>query len=183
MSRSEVSASRTPSSSTARRHREAGVRARHAARLMAAARPATPARSQSPSRACCAVPGSTCRPARRSRSVRRSLAPASTDRDTTFWAGRATLVRRPEDHDLYDRAFAVFWEHARADDLAALEEEPLEITLAIDTRRGRRRAIAARIGRGVGRPDDRTALQHDRGAASQGLRRLLTTTSWSRRNS
>ena len=54
------------------------------------------------------------------------------DRDTTFWAGRTTLVRRPEDHDLYDRAFAVFWEHARVNDLAGLEEEPLEITLAVD---------------------------------------------------
>jgi uncharacterized protein with von Willebrand factor type A (vWA) domain len=55
------------------------------------------------------------------------------DRDTTYWAGRATLVRRPEDHELYDRAFAVFWEHARADDLAVLEEQPLEITLAVDS--------------------------------------------------
>ena len=55
------------------------------------------------------------------------------DRDTTYWAGRATLVRRPEDHDLYDRAFAVFWEHARADELAALDEQPLEITLAVDS--------------------------------------------------
>jgi len=54
------------------------------------------------------------------------------DRDTTYWAGRATLVRRPEDHDLYNRAFAVFWEHARSDDLAAIEEQVLEITLAID---------------------------------------------------
>jgi uncharacterized protein with von Willebrand factor type A (vWA) domain len=55
------------------------------------------------------------------------------DRDTTYWAGRATLVRRPEDHELFDRAFAVFWEHARADDLAVLEEQPLEITLAVDS--------------------------------------------------
>ena len=55
------------------------------------------------------------------------------DRDTTYWAGRATLVRRPEDHELYDRAFAVFWEHARADELATLEEQPLEITLAVDS--------------------------------------------------
>jgi len=54
------------------------------------------------------------------------------DRDSTYWAGRATLVRRPEDHELYDRAFAVFWEHARADDLASLEEQLLEITLAVD---------------------------------------------------
>ena len=54
------------------------------------------------------------------------------DRDMTYWAGRATLVRRPEDHELYDRAFAVFWQHARADDLASLEEQLLEITLAVD---------------------------------------------------
>ena len=54
------------------------------------------------------------------------------DRDTTYWAGRATLVRRPEDHELYDRAFAVFWEHARADDDTTLEEQLLEITLAVD---------------------------------------------------
>ncbi len=39
------------------------------------------------------------------------------DRDTTYWAGRATLVRRPEDQQLFDRAFAVFWEHARAGDI------------------------------------------------------------------
>ena len=32
------------------------------------------------------------------------------DRDNTYWAGRATLVRRPEDHETYDRAFKVFWE-------------------------------------------------------------------------
>jgi uncharacterized protein with von Willebrand factor type A (vWA) domain len=54
-------------------------------------------------------------------------------RDTTYWAGRATLVRRPEDRELYDRAFAVFWEHAVAGDVEEIDEEPLEITLAIDT--------------------------------------------------
>ena len=26
-----------------------------------------------------------------------------------YWAGRATLVRRPEDVAMYDRAFAAFW--------------------------------------------------------------------------
>ena len=36
------------------------------------------------------------------------------DRDTTYWAGRATLVRRPEDIDLFDRAFAVFFEGRRS---------------------------------------------------------------------
>ena len=54
------------------------------------------------------------------------------DRDTTFWAGRTTLVRRPEDHDLFDRAFTVFWEHAAAGRLDSFEDEPLHITLAVD---------------------------------------------------
>jgi uncharacterized protein with von Willebrand factor type A (vWA) domain len=54
------------------------------------------------------------------------------DRDTTFWAGRATLVRKPEDHALYDRAFRVFWDHASA--LVGLqpEDETIDLTLAID---------------------------------------------------
>jgi uncharacterized protein with von Willebrand factor type A (vWA) domain len=31
-------------------------------------------------------------------------------RDAVYWAGRATLVRRPEDLEAYDAAFADFWE-------------------------------------------------------------------------
>ena len=31
------------------------------------------------------------------------------DADAAYWAGRATLVRNPEDIPVYDRAFAVFW--------------------------------------------------------------------------
>ena len=31
------------------------------------------------------------------------------DRDTVYWAGRATLVHRPEDIPTYDAAFRVFW--------------------------------------------------------------------------
>ena len=31
-------------------------------------------------------------------------------RDGVYWAGRATLVRRPEDVDTYDRAFGAWWE-------------------------------------------------------------------------
>ena len=54
------------------------------------------------------------------------------DRDTVFWAGRATLVRRPEDHELYDRAFRVFWEHATGSGEPAPEDEPLQLTLVID---------------------------------------------------
>jgi uncharacterized protein with von Willebrand factor type A (vWA) domain len=30
-------------------------------------------------------------------------------RTSVYWAGRATLVRRPEDHVAYDRAFDAFW--------------------------------------------------------------------------
>lgn len=53
------------------------------------------------------------------------------DRDTTYWVGRTTLVRRPEDREVYDRAFRVFWEHATGASAEA-DEEPLHITLAID---------------------------------------------------
>ena len=31
-------------------------------------------------------------------------------RDDVYWAGRATLVSEPEDHQVYDMAFAAFWE-------------------------------------------------------------------------
>ena len=54
------------------------------------------------------------------------------ERDTTYWAGRATLVQRPEDHDLYDRAFAVFWEHAVADDPVGDDDDTVPITLVVD---------------------------------------------------
>lgn len=36
------------------------------------------------------------------------------ERDRVYWAGRATLVRRPEDIEVYDRAFAVFWDRREA---------------------------------------------------------------------
>ncbi len=53
-------------------------------------------------------------------------------RDAVFWAGRSTLVRRPEDLRVYDRAFAVFWEqHGGGTDDGA-PEEPLTITIAMD---------------------------------------------------
>jgi uncharacterized protein len=53
-------------------------------------------------------------------------------RDDVYWAGRSTLVRRPEDVPLYDRAFRVFWDHARPSGDARDEPEPVQITLAID---------------------------------------------------
>ena len=55
----------------------------------------------------------TCRSSAVLRSPRRSAPSASSDRDDVYWAGRATLVRRPEDIDLFDRAFAVFWDARR----------------------------------------------------------------------
>jgi uncharacterized protein len=52
-------------------------------------------------------------------------------RESVYWAGRATLVRRPEDVAAYDRTFAAFW----------LDRPPLrpippnheEVVLAVDT--------------------------------------------------
>ena len=55
------------------------------------------------------------------------------DRDTTYWAGRSTLVRRMEDIALYDRAFAVFFEGRRSAGADEPIEEPLSITIAVDT--------------------------------------------------
>ena len=52
-------------------------------------------------------------------------------RDDVYWAARATLVRRPEDHGLFDRAFRVFWDHAQVPD--ELEPEELSITINVDT--------------------------------------------------
>lgn len=45
-------------------------------------------------------------------------------RSDVYWAGRATLVRRPEDVDEYDRAFRTFFDGARftASDLRHVEE-------------------------------------------------------------
>jgi hypothetical protein len=54
------------------------------------------------------------------------------DRDETYWAGKATLVRRPEDHDVYDRAFKVFWEHASANTVFGIEEEQ-QVHLVVDS--------------------------------------------------
>jgi uncharacterized protein with von Willebrand factor type A (vWA) domain len=53
------------------------------------------------------------------------------ERDNVYWAARSTLVHRPEDVALFDRAFAVFWDHASANTLA---EDPdiTHITLATD---------------------------------------------------
>lgn len=53
------------------------------------------------------------------------------DRAAVYWAGRSTLVRRPEDIATFDKAFAVFWEHRET--VAAPPEETQHITVALDT--------------------------------------------------
>jgi uncharacterized protein len=53
-------------------------------------------------------------------------------RDAVYWAGRTSLIRRPEDRDLYDRAFAVFWEHRRGGGDPDEAQPPQMLTLAID---------------------------------------------------
>ena len=57
-------------------------------------------------------------------------------RDAVYWAGRATLVRRPEDVELYDRAFAAWWEHVHEIPLAS----PIEHEVVRDLRLRRLRA-------------------------------------------
>ena len=55
------------------------------------------------------------------------------DRDAAYWSGRSTLIRRPEDIALYDRAFAVFFEHRRSNVIDEEPEDPATITIAIDS--------------------------------------------------
>jgi uncharacterized protein with von Willebrand factor type A (vWA) domain len=52
-------------------------------------------------------------------------------RESVYWAGRATLIRRPEDIDAYDRTFSAFW-------LDRTPRRPIppnhdEVILAVDT--------------------------------------------------
>jgi hypothetical protein len=48
-------------------------------------------------------------------------------RASVYWAGRATLVHRPEDIPAYDRAFAAFWEGAAAGVEPAAPDVPLAL--------------------------------------------------------
>lgn len=52
------------------------------------------------------------------------------DRARVYWAGRATLIRRPEDLPFYDRAFDAFW--LAAEQLIARPEVAAELMLALD---------------------------------------------------
>ncbi len=51
-------------------------------------------------------------------------------RDPVYWAGRATLVRRPEHLGSYDRAFAAFWWAAEiTDGVGGMEPAPLAVAV------------------------------------------------------
>jgi uncharacterized protein with von Willebrand factor type A (vWA) domain len=53
------------------------------------------------------------------------------DESAVYWAGRATLLNRPEDAPLYDRAFAAWWRgHAPGAGLPEPEEQL--VTIAVD---------------------------------------------------
>ncbi len=54
-------------------------------------------------------------------------------RRNVYWAARATLVRRPEDLALFERAFKVFFEGRRPADDDEPEPEPLHITIVVDS--------------------------------------------------
>lgn len=54
-----------------------------------------------------------------------------TSRAAVYWAGRATLVHRPEDLNLYDRVFAAYWDQRGVESIM-VEGEPPPITLALD---------------------------------------------------
>jgi uncharacterized protein len=62
----------------------------------------------------------------------RALAAVGIDRrEPVYWAGRATLLRRPEDGGVYDRAFLVFWEQRLAYG-TGVEQTPPSVTLGLD---------------------------------------------------
>jgi hypothetical protein len=53
------------------------------------------------------------------------------ERSNVYWAARCTLLRRPEDLPLFDRAFSVFWERAVPTGVEEIEEI-VRISLATD---------------------------------------------------
>jgi uncharacterized protein with von Willebrand factor type A (vWA) domain len=53
-------------------------------------------------------------------------------RSSAYWAGRATLVRRPEDIPAYDRAFAAVFEGVLPTGDDALAAEPESVTVLVD---------------------------------------------------
>lgn len=53
------------------------------------------------------------------------------ERDGVYWAGRATLVRRPEDIGAYDQVFEAYWERS-SPDRVTFDGAPPPVTLALD---------------------------------------------------
>ena len=53
-------------------------------------------------------------------------------RERVYWAGRATLVKRPEDIATYDRAFAAFWLGHAGEPIDGRSAAPIEVVLAFD---------------------------------------------------
>lgn len=51
--------------------------------------------------------------------------------DAVYWSGRATLVQRPEDIAVYDKAFAIFWLRASTPEEGP-ESDPLRLTILFD---------------------------------------------------
>jgi uncharacterized protein len=54
-------------------------------------------------------------------------------RTHVYWAARATLIRRPEDLPLFDKAFAVFWDQRQGLVGDETPAETLSITIEMDT--------------------------------------------------
>ena len=123
----------------------------------------------SPSRGCCGAPASTSRPATSSPSPRPSARSACPSAIASYWAGRATLVHRPEDIAVYDRVFASFW----------LDQEPLvaasetaSVVLALDMTRTATTLRRIRPGRTRRRLPPSPCATAPPSAAPPGFRRL-----------
>ena len=54
------------------------------------------------------------------------------ERDSVYWAGRATLISDPEEIRLYNRAFKVFWER-RSPSGVDVELPPISVSIAMDS--------------------------------------------------
>lgn len=54
-----------------------------------------------------------------------------TERNAVYWAGRSTLVRRPEDLPMYERAFLAFWQQ-RNPEWMSVEGTPPPVTIALE---------------------------------------------------
>ena len=93
------------------------------------------------------------------------------ERDAVYWAGRSTLVKRPEDFDTYDRAFAAFW-LGRYDARTGAPAPVEEIVLAFDTELPA--AETPDVGDAAGRARPLGALEPDGDAPARRLRRVHT---------